>query len=154
MHHRKARKTRLARFVKLPYMVEAGVLRYSYPFGQCHTPFWWSNSCCEISNRTVLRSKIYIRENPWVNTLLYGKILLRRDRPYKTGIGFQGRFLVRGAFQAMLKWANCQKPGNSVKSSWRMACVAWQKPDVEKQSCFIKPWSFLCYFLLHQGKRK
>jgi hypothetical protein len=29
--------------------------------------------------------------------------LHRRDRPYKTGIGFQGRFLVRGAFQAMQK---------------------------------------------------
>jgi hypothetical protein len=30
-------------------------------------------------------------------------ILHRSDRPYKTGIGFQGRFLVRGAFQAMQK---------------------------------------------------
>jgi len=26
--------------------------------------------------------------------------LHRSDRPYKTGIGFQGRFLVRGAFSS------------------------------------------------------
>ena len=40
MHHQKARKTRLVRFVKLPYMVEAGVLRNAYSYVHSHTPFW------------------------------------------------------------------------------------------------------------------
>jgi hypothetical protein len=44
MHHQKARDPKklgwLVRFVKLPYMVEAGVLRNPYPFVHCHTPFW------------------------------------------------------------------------------------------------------------------
>ncbi len=39
MHHRKARKTRLVKFVELPGMVEAGVLRYYYPSVQYHTHF-------------------------------------------------------------------------------------------------------------------
>jgi hypothetical protein len=40
MHHQKARKTRLVKFVRLPGMVEAGVLRYAYPFVHSHAPFW------------------------------------------------------------------------------------------------------------------
>jgi len=38
----------------------------------------------------------------------------------KTGIGFQGRFLVRGAFQDMQKRDNYPKPGRFIKSSWRI----------------------------------
>jgi hypothetical protein len=40
MHHRKSRKTRLVRFVRLPDMVEACVLRYAYSFVHSHAPFW------------------------------------------------------------------------------------------------------------------
>jgi hypothetical protein len=40
MPHRKARKTRLVRFVGLPGMVEAGVLRNTYSFVHSHAPFW------------------------------------------------------------------------------------------------------------------
>ena len=39
MPHRKARKTRLIRFVRLPYMVEAGVLRNTYPSVYCQLAF-------------------------------------------------------------------------------------------------------------------
>ena len=40
MHHQKARKTRLVRFVRLPDMVEAVVLRYAYSFVHSYAPFW------------------------------------------------------------------------------------------------------------------
>jgi len=38
-------------------------------------------------------------------------IMHRSDWPYKTGNGFQGWFLVRGAFQAMQIRANLPKQG-------------------------------------------
>ena len=44
MHHRKARDPKkwdgLVKFVGLPGMVEAGVLRYPHSSVQYHTPFW------------------------------------------------------------------------------------------------------------------